>query len=334
VADLKGEQELEKEFDLAIELAREPTTLVEVDEDDEYEPDRPLIPRYKEDEGMEMEVPLRLRKMVEQRNRPKRTALYKPYFTIVISVIDVLMMIVELIVNKGFTSPKINPWLGVSLETLIILGGKDVPLIIYDQEWWRIITPVFFHVGLGHLVLNLIAQIPLGLQLERQLGSTRLIILYFGSAIAGNLFSAVFLPYQLEVGASTAIYGLGSYYFVDLVVHWSLIVSPWRYFAGLMIGTVIGLVLGLFPGVDNFAHIGGMIGGFLMSMVIVPRTKEGKSLKWARGALYSGPPLIALYLILCVVTLCVPAMREVAWECRWCRYFNCLPVFGWCDDNA
>jgi len=190
---------------------------------------------------------------------------------------------------------------------------------------------VFFHVGIGHLLLNLLAQVLLGLQLERPLGPVRVAIIYFVSAVCGNLLSTVFLPLQLEVGASTAIYGMGSYYFVDLMVHWSLIISPGRYLAGLIIGTVVGLAFGMLPGIDNFAHIGGSIGGFIVSMLVVPRTKEGKSLRYARAALIAGPPLLAAYIVLCVVFVVVPSLRRLVWGCQWCEYLNCIPLFHWCD---
>lgn len=335
LAELKAEEEEEDDFTYALEISKEPTALVQVDEDEDEDDgkdgaSRPLI-RYRDEGEVEMEVPLRLRRMIEAQGKAKQKVQHKPYFTIFISVLDVICMIVELIVNKGFTSLKTNPWLGVSLQTLDMLGGKDAPLIVFHNQWWRVITPVFFHVGIGHLLLNLIAQVLLGLQLERPLGWVRVAIIYFVSAVCGNLMSAVFLPLQLEVGASTAIYGMGSYYFVDLMVHWSLIISPGRYLAGLLIGTVIGLAFGMLPGIDNFAHIGGIIGGFIVSMLVVPRTKEGKSLRYAHAALIIGPPLLVTYLVLCVVFLCVPSLRQLVWGCHWCEYLNCVPLFHWCD---
>jgi len=332
LAELKADDEDEDDFSFALELSKEPTTLVQVDEeeDDQDDPDRPLI-RYRDEGDVEMEVPLRLRKMMEGSGKAKQRIVHRPYFTIFISIVDVLCMVAELIVNRGFESFKDNPWLGVSLGTLDMLGGKDSPRIVYHNEWWRLITPVFFHVGLGHLALNLVAQVLLGIQLERPLGAARVAILYFVSAVCGNLLSALLLPLQLEVGASTAIYGMGSYYFVDLMIHWSLIISPGRYLAGLVVGTIIGVAFGLLPGIDNFAHMGGIIGGFIVSLLLVPRTKEGKSLRYARASLIVGPPLLVLYVVLCLVFLCVPSLRALAWGCRWCNYLNCLPFFHWCD---
>eukprot|EP01111_Echinosteliopsis_oligospora_P013596 TRINITY_DN4911_c0_g1_i2.p1 TRINITY_DN4911_c0_g1~~TRINITY_DN4911_c0_g1_i2.p1 ORF type:complete len:244 (-),score=38.98 TRINITY_DN4911_c0_g1_i2:56-787(-) len=242
-------------------------------------------------------------------------------------------MIVEIIVNRGFEPVKKNPWIGVSLDTLITLGGKDDDLIVFHFQWWRLITPVFFHVGVIHLAINMVAQIILGIQLEKAIGFWRVSIIYFVSAIAGNLFSAMFLPQELEVGASTAIYGLSSYYLVDLIVHWPIIMGPWRYFAALMVGDVVGLVIGLFPGVDNFAHIGGTIGGLLISMVMIPNRRisaKGRITRCRSITRILGYILLIVWFVLCFCCLYVGMMRDVVWNCHWCEYVNCLPVFHWC----
>jgi len=138
---------------------------------------------------------------------------------------------------------------------------------------------------------------------------------------------------QLEVGASTAIYGLASYYLVDLLIHWTLVFAPIRYFFALSVGSLLGLFIGLLPGIDNFAHLGGSAGGFLVSLLLVPRTKEGKSLKYAKIATWIGPPLLIIYFAGGVAVLCVGALREEVWRCGWCEYMNCLPVAHWCANN-
>lgn len=283
---------------------------------------------------VEMRIPLRLQRMKHAARTKQQRVVHRPYFTIFICVVDVIMMIVEIIMNKGFASFKVNPWIGVSAQTLINVGGKYTPLIIDNHQWWRLLTPVFTHVGLGHLLLNLLAQIPLGVQLERVLGTPRIVALYFVSAIAGNLASALFLPLELEVGASTAIYGLASYYLVDLLVHWTLVFAPLRYFFALIAGSVVGLFIGMLPGIDNFAHLGGSAGGFLISMLLIPRTHAGKSLRYARVASWLGPPLLALYFAAGIAGLCVGVLREEVWRCSWCEYLNCLPIAHWCSRDT
>lgn len=326
------------------DISKEPTLILQVQENNDTDDEThgsydnlnsPLLlgerdnQQERERGDVEMRIPLRLQRMKAAGN--KTQAIHRPYFTIIISIIDIIVMIAEIIINKGFVSFKKNPWIGVSLDTLIEMGGKDTSLIITYYQWWRLITPVFLHVGIAHLALNLVAQLLLGFQLEKVLGTPRIIILYFVSAVAGNLVSALFLPLQLEAGASTAIYGLGSYYLVDLFVHWSLIIQPGRYFMGLMIGSILGLVFGLLPGIDNFAHIGGSAGGFLISLVLVPRTKEGRSLKYAKIATYLGPPLLLIFFGGGLSILFIPSLRAGVWRCHWCEYLNCLPIFHWCS---
>lgn len=90
------ESEEEDDFEYALELSKEPTSLVQEEDETEDDPDRPLLYR-KEDEDVEMEVPLRLKRMLHNSNKPKQKVLHRPYFTIFISLIDVLFMVYVLI---------------------------------------------------------------------------------------------------------------------------------------------------------------------------------------------------------------------------------------------
>jgi len=301
-----------------------------VEEEGQEEDEEADLLSHEEKNGAEEidEIPLRYRK---KKSAAREAVTHRPYFTIFICVVDVIVMIVELIVNKGFESMKVNPWLGVSAQTLITLGAKDVPLIMYSNQWWRFITPMFLHVGVIHLALNLLAQVLLGLQLEKPIGTWRTAIIYFVSGVTGNLLSAVFLPLQLEAGASGAIYGLLSYYLADLFVHWSIIDNPRKYAAGLFLSTLFGLLIGLLPGIDNFAHIGGTVGGLFISLLVIPRTLETRSvIRRAKISNILGLPLVLVFCALCIVTVYVPSVHDAVGHCHWCEYMDCLPIFHWC----
>jgi rhomboid protease GluP len=66
----------------------------------------------------------------------------------------------------------VNPWFGPSTDTLLDAGAKYAPYI-YAGEWWRFVTPIFLHVGLIHIALNLSMQLRVGLQLEKSYGAHR-----------------------------------------------------------------------------------------------------------------------------------------------------------------
>jgi len=203
---------------------------------------------------------------------------------------------IEFIVNGGVESLKVNPWVGVSVETLIKLGAKDVPLIVDQNQWWRLLTPIVLHAGIIHVALNVVAQILLGIHLERRIGWWRVGLVYLLGGVAGNLTSAIFLPDLIEVGASGAIYGLSSYYIADLIVHWSVIEHPRKYAMMLAGSTLFGFCIGLLPTIDNFAHIGGSVAGFLISLCMVPPTDAGAAVsRRAKAAMVTGYVLIAVF---------------------------------------
>lgn len=85
------------------------------------------------------------------------------------------------------------------------MGARSTPLI-REGEWWRLVSPVFLHVGLSHLVVNSVTLLYIGRYIEEFFGHWRMVIIYFVSAFFGNLTSAVFMPSTVSAGASTAIF--------------------------------------------------------------------------------------------------------------------------------
>ena len=71
-----------------------------------------------------------------------------------------------------------------------------------DGEWWRFVTPIFLHVGIGHIVMNLLMQIRVGRSLEISYGALRIAPIYILCGVFGNLLSVIFVPTQVQVGAS------------------------------------------------------------------------------------------------------------------------------------
>jgi membrane associated rhomboid family serine protease len=254
----------------------------------------------------------------------------KAYFIILISIVDVIMLIYEIIYNKGIEPFAENPWLGPSLETLIDLGAKYAPKIKDDGEWWRFITPIFLHVGIFHLIMNLIGQLRVGKGLEEQYGTFRIIPVYCLSGIFGNLTSAIFLPAQVQVGASGALFGFLGVLLSDLIQNWSLLKNPLLNLCGLIVSIVIALAIGLLPGVDNFAHIGGFIMGIITGFIFLPNLSYGKSA--ARCRVMTLCACIPLMLILFVVGFIVFYSNVDAngW-CEWCANLNCVGG-EWCDQ--
>ncbi|MDX8045987.1 rhomboid family intramembrane serine protease [Gracilibacillus sp. S3-1-1] len=158
-----------------------------------------------------------------------------------------------------------------NIETLVKFGAKYNVAII-DGEWWRIITSMFLHIGIIHLALNMLAIYFIGTLVERIYGSTRFIIIYFLAGIAGGVTSFAWNP-SIAAGASGAIFGLfGALLFFGLK-------NPRIFFRTMGMNVLVMVAINVVFGfsveqIDNGAHIGGLIGGFIASgIVMLPNTK-------------------------------------------------------------
>jgi rhomboid protease GluP len=159
------------------------------------------------------------------------------------------------------------------------LVGTDLPELIgvkFNQairagQYWRLVTPVFLHGSILHIVFNMYALYSFGPTLERYFGSFRFLALYFLSGFAGNIASFVFSP-AASLGSSTAIFGL-------LAAEGIFLYQNRRLFKGIaqralgqvVMIAVVNLIIGLSPGIDNWGHVGGLLGGALYAWLAGPR---------------------------------------------------------------
>ncbi|KGP72966.1 rhomboid family protein [Pontibacillus yanchengensis] len=156
--------------------------------------------------------------------------------------------------------------------TLIQYGAKYNPAIV-DGEWWRIVSSMFLHIGFFHIMLNMLALYVLGTAVERMFGSKRFIVIYFVGGIIGGLASFAFTP-NVAAGASGAIYGLfGALLFFGTVYKTLFFRTIGTNVIFILILNIVFSVL--MPQVDNGAHLGGLVGGFLASSLVhFPNKKE------------------------------------------------------------
>ncbi len=157
-------------------------------------------------------------------------------------------------------------------DPVSILGMKINELIIQGQ-FWRLITPVLLHGSFLHLGFNMYALNALGPELERHYGHWRFLALYLLAGFVGNVASFMFSP-NPSLGSSTAIFGLLGAEGVFLYQNRDLFGSNARR-ALTNIAMIAGfnLIIGLNPGIDNWGHIGGLIGGLSFAWVAGPLLK-------------------------------------------------------------
>ena len=183
---------------------------------------------------------------------------FKPKFVYVTLAIIGLCILMFLITT--FTGGSNNAY------NLYRFGASLRQAIVNDKEIWRLITCCFLHAGILHLLVNMYSLFIIGSQIETYMGKVKYLIIYLISAISGSLMSIIFNE-NISVGASGAIFGLlGSLLYFGY---------HYRVYLGTVIRTqivpIIILNLGIgfmFNGIDNFAHIGGLIGGYLATMAV------------------------------------------------------------------
>lgn len=167
-----------------------------------------------------------------------------------------------------------NP-LNFSATSLAFFGGNNL-LLVQNGEVWRILTSAFLHAGLIHLVVNMYSLAIIGTQVETFIGKWKFLFIYLISAISGNLLSLVFSASNVvSVGASGALFGLmGALLYFGY--HYRLYLSEAiknQIIPIVLINLLIGFMI---PGIDNVAHIGGLIGGYLSSMAFGIENKSEK----------------------------------------------------------
>jgi rhomboid protease GluP len=156
---------------------------------------------------------------------------------------------------------------------LLTLGANFRPLVL-QGEVWRLFTNVFLHGGILHLLMNMFALFFAGLFLEPLLGKWRFLFLYVCSGILASIASFIWYDAIVSVGASGAIFGLYGF-FIAAIIYKSF---PYQLHSGFLYSLLayigINLVMGLMGGIDNAAHIGGLLSGFCYG-VLFP-VKKGK----------------------------------------------------------
>lgn len=188
----------------------------------------------------------------------------KPIMTYILIGINTILFVLMYILGNG------------SDDALTLLKfGASYPNLIREGEYYRLLTSAFLHIGFLHFLFNNYALYVIGSQLESFFGKTKYLIIYLGSAIFGNLMSLLFTN-SISAGASGAIFGLlGAllYFGYHYRVYLGTVVKS-QIIPLIIINLGIGFAM---SGVNNAAHIGGLIGGCLLAMNVGVKYKSTKS---------------------------------------------------------
>ncbi|XVE79570.1 hypothetical protein DITRI_Ditri14bG0069400 [Diplodiscus trichospermus] len=251
----------------------------------------------------------------------------------------------------SFQPLKENPLLGPSSSTLEKMGALEVSKVVHRHQTWRLVSCIWLHAGVCHILANMLSLLFIGIRLEQEFGFVRIGLLYLIAGFGGSLMSSLFIQTGISVGASGALFGLLGSMLSELVTNWTIYANKARFYVQLaalltlIFIIVINLAVGILPHVDNFAHIGGFLSGFLLGFVFLIRPQFGyvseKHVPPGYIAASRKPKhkpyqyvLWVISLILLIVGLTIGLvllLRGVNLNdhCSWCHYMSCIPTSLW-----
>ena len=201
-----------------------------------------------------------------QQRIPISTPTNRPVVTYTLLVISILVFLLQSAGEYLFGYDLVAS-MGMKINELILVG-----------EYWRLFTPMFLHGSILHLGFNMYALYIFGPGLERYYGHGRFLLLFFLGGFAGNVFSFIFST-SPSLGSSTAIFSL-------LAAEGVFLYQNQKVFGGvarralnnIIMIAVVNLIIGLSPGIDNWGHMGGLLGGVIFAFLGGPILKvEGIS---------------------------------------------------------
>lgn len=192
----------------------------------------------------------------------------KKYFSSINTLLVIINVVVFILLEIG----------GDTQDAYYMLtrGAMFGPIMIENGEYYRLFTSMFLHFGINHLTGNMVSLLFLGDNLERALGKVRYIFLYLLSGLGASLCSFLYNLVKGEIvvaaGASGAVFGVIGALFYTLIRNKGKLED----LTSMRLGVLIVYILYsgfMSPGIDNAAHIGGLLIGFLLAIPLYPKKK-------------------------------------------------------------
>ena len=162
-------------------------------------------------------------------------------------------------------------FIDIDLRALVAIGALYGPLTVLHGEWWRLLSAMFLHGGMTHLLMNMVSLYIVGRGVELYFSKTAYLAIYLFSGIIGGLVSSAIHPLSVGVGASGAIFGIFGALAGFFIVHRKVLAEHSRMFMkdfAVILGLNFLLGMGV-ASIDMSAHIAGlvvgMVGGILLS---------------------------------------------------------------------
>ena len=205
------------------------------------------------------------------------------------SILVCLTCSITFIISFGFNQWKLealqfNEMVGPSTKALIKVGAIKSDLVVHNKQWYRLLTAMFVNAGVIHYVPNMVSLWMFGCAIENYHGFRKAATIFFISGIGGSILSTIYLPQHVIVGTSGAIMGLMGACVADIWINmWLLfdrevneqdpdsIYRNMKAMPVLILEIVLYFLLGhyLNMNIDNFAHGGGMLIGFMAGLFLL-----------------------------------------------------------------
>lgn len=214
----------------------------------------------RDEEGLEyfIKVTDNINKQNESKSKiaEKIFSFKKPIITYSIIFICVLVFILMYVLGNGSTD-----------NYTLLLFGANLDALTKNGDYYRLLTSMFLHIGIMHLLCNMYSLYIIGKEVENVFGKWKYLVIYILSGIAGSILSLAFNHNTICAGASGAIFGL-----LGALLYFGYYYKP--YLGATLTRSIIpviaiNLIVGfLDSGIDNSAHIGGLVGGLLVAMAV------------------------------------------------------------------
>jgi membrane associated rhomboid family serine protease len=189
-----------------------------------------------------------------------------PVVTLTLIAANVLVYVAMSISGASWVEPNVRD---------AVKWGADFGPLTLDSDWWRLFTSTFVHFGIIHIALNMWCLWNLGTTIEPFIGRKVFGVMYVASGLAASLTSVVWNPWRVSAGASGAIFGVAgallSYLALKKTPMDSALVKKNLKSLGLFI--FYNLLYGVRGGVDNSAHLGGLVAGLILGVAIPPMVR-------------------------------------------------------------
>jgi membrane associated rhomboid family serine protease len=197
------------------------------------------------------------------------------YLAIAVTSVQLLILVLQLTMC-GLAPLDVNGFVGPYPDQFSEWGGKNAYLMLRENQWWRLITSSFLHVGIIHLLVNAFCQLEAIALFEREWGSFRWALVYIISSVGATAFSSFFDEDEIAVGSSGALMGLYGAKLAQVVTVSFFELRQNKYddvvrmeqLSSVLCGMTLVFLLTAFSYIDWSAHMGGILCGFFAGIVL------------------------------------------------------------------